>query len=90
MYFVIRTKKNVQYRIVKWKRRLPENELSDCIIEFTEYKETKDYPKLLRLVHFFDEEQERKFVFLTNVTQISSSLVTELYKNRSQIELFFK
>lgn len=77
-YFVVRAKKNVQYKIIKWKRRLPKNVLSDCIIEFTEYKATKDYPKQLRLVRFFDEEQEREFVFLTNATHISSSLVTEL------------
>ena len=89
-YFVIRAKKNVQYKVVKWKRRLPENILSDCIIEFAEYKATKDYPKQLRLVRFFDEEQEREFIFLTNATHISSSLVAELYKNRWQIELFFK
>ena len=37
-YFVVRAKKNVQYKIVKWKRRLHKNVLSDCIIEFTEYK----------------------------------------------------
>ena len=66
------------------------NVLSDCVVEFTEYKATKDYPKQLRLVRFFDEEQEREFVFLTNATHISSSLVAELYKNRWQIELFFK
>lgn len=89
-YFVVRAKKNVQYKVVKWKRRLPKNVLSDCIIEFTEYKATKDYPKQLRLVRFFDEEQAREFAFLTNATHISSSLVTELYKNRWQIELFFK
>ena len=89
-YFVVRAKKNVQYKDVKWKRRLPKNVLSDCIIEFTEYKATKDYPKQLRLVCFFDEEQGREFAFLTNATHISSSLVTELYKNRWQIELFFK
>ena len=53
-------------------------------------KATKDYPKQLRLVHFFDKEQGREFAFLTNATHISSSLVAELYKNRWQIELFFK
>lgn len=89
-YFVVRAKKNVQYKVVKWKRRLPKNILSDCIIEFTEYKATKDYPKQLRQVRFFDEEQGREFAFLTNATHISSSLVAELYKNRWQIELFFK
>ena len=89
-HFVVRAKKNVQYKVVKWKRRLPKNVLSDCIIEFTEYKATKDYPKQLRLVRIFDEEQGREFAFLTNATHISSSLVAELYKNRWHIELFFK
>ena len=53
-------------------------------------KATKDYPKQLRLVRFFDEEKGREFAFLTNATHISSSLFAELYKNRWQIELFFK
>ena len=34
-YFVVRAKKNVQYKVMKWKRRLPKNVLSDCISEFT-------------------------------------------------------
>ena len=39
---------------------------------------------------YYDEEQDREFVYLTNATQISSLVVAELYKNRWQIELFFK
>ena len=41
-------------------------------------------------MRYYDEEQDREFVFLTNATHISSLLVAELYKNRYQIELFFK
>jgi len=89
-YFVVRAKKNLQYKVIKWKRRLPQNVLSDSTIELTTYKSSKDYPKRLRLVRYYDEEQEREFVFLTNATHISSLLVAELYKNRWQIELFFK
>ena len=89
-YFVVRAKKNLQYKIIKWKRRLPKNVLSDCTIELTTYKSSNDYPKQLRLVRFYDEEQGREFVFLTNATHISSLLTAELYKNRWQIELFFK
>ena len=89
-YFVVRAKKNLQYTIIKWKRRLPKNVLSDYTIELTTYKSSKDYPKRLRLVRYNDEEQEREFVFLTNATHISSLVVAELYKNRWQIELFFK
>ncbi|MBQ8366311.1 MAG: IS4 family transposase, partial [Alistipes sp.] len=89
-YFVVRAKKNLQYKVIKWKRRLPQNVLSDSTIELTTYKSSKDYPKRLRLVRYYDEEQEREFVFLTNATHISSLLVAELYKNRWLIELFFK
>ena len=89
-YFVVRAKKNLQSKTIKWKRRLPKNVLSDCTIELTTYKSSNDYPKRLRLVRYYDEEQDREFVFLTNATHISSLVVAELYKNRWQIELFFK
>ena len=89
-YFVVRAKKNLQCKTIKWKRRLPKNVLSDCTIELTTYKSSNDYPKRLRLVCYYDEEQDREFVFLTNATHISSLVVAELYKNRWQIELFFK
>lgn len=80
-YFVVRAKKNLQYNVIKWKRRLSKNVLSDSTIELTIYRSSKDYPKRLRLVRYYDEEQEREFVFLTNATHISSLLVAELYKN---------
>lgn len=64
--------------------------LSDSTIELTTYKSAKDYPKSLRLVRYYDAEQSREFVFLTNAMHISSLMVAELYKNRWQIELFFK
>ena len=89
-YFVVRAKKNLQCKTIKWKRRLPKNVLSDCTIELTTYKSSNNYPKRLRLVRYYDEEQDREFVFLTNATHISSLVVAELYKNRWQIELFFK
>ena len=88
--FVVRAKRNLKYRAVKWKRQLPKNVLSDATIEFSEYNSQKKYPKRLRRVCYWDEEQQREFVFLTNATHISALQVAELYKNRWQIELFFK
>ena len=89
-YFVVRAKKNLQYKTIKWKRRLPKNVLSDGTIELTGFYPKQYYPEPLRLVRYWDEEQKREFVFLTNAMHISSHLVAELYKNRWQIELFFK
>jgi FOG: Transposase and inactivated derivatives len=89
-YFVVRAKKNIQYKSIKWKRRLPKDVLSDVTIELTGFYPKQYYPESLRLVRYWDEEQKREFVFLTNATHISSLQVAELYKNRWQVELFFK
>ena len=89
-WFVVRAKKNLQYRIVKWKRRLPKNVLSDATIELTGFYPSKYYPKQFRLIRYWDDEQNREFMFLTNNFSITSLQVALLYKNRWQIELFFK
>ena len=89
-YFVIRAKKNLQFKSAKWKRRLPKNVLSDACIELTGYYPKMYYPQELRLVRYWDEEQKREFMFLTNAMHLTSLQVAELYKNRWQVELFFK
>ena len=89
-YFVIRAKANLQYKTIKWKRRLPRNVLSDLTIGLTGFYPKQYYPGALRLVRYWDEQQEREFVFLTNATHISALQVADLYKNRWQVELFFK
>ena len=48
------------------------------------------YPEKLRLVKFYDEEQGREFAFLTNAFHLTAPEIANLYKNRWQIELFFK
>ena len=89
-FFVVRAKKNLQYKSSKWKRRLPKNVLSDVTIELISFYPKQYYPEQFRLVRYWDEEQKREFVFLTNAMHISALQVAELYKNRWQVELFFK
>lgn len=88
--FVVRAKTNLQYKCVKWKRRMPKNILSDAEIELTVYNSRKDYLDNLRLVRYYDEEQDREFMFLTNAMDLTAQQIADLYKNRWQIELFFK
>ena len=59
-------------------------------IKLSGFYSSKYYPEPLRLVRFWDEVQQREFVFLTNATHISALQVANLYKNRWQVELFFK
>ena len=89
-FFVVRAKTNLQYKCVRWKRRTPKNILTDAEIVLTVYKSRKDYPENLRLVRYYDEEQDREFMFLTNAMDLTAPQIADLYKNRWQIELFFK
>jgi len=89
-FFVVRAKTKIKSRVLKWKRRLPKNILSDCEIELTGYYSQKAYPERIRMVRYWDEDDQREFIYLTNAKQISALQVAELYKNRWQVELFFK
>lgn len=89
-FFVVRAKKNLQFKCIRWKRRLPKNVLTDSVIELTGIITRQKYPERLRLVKYRDENQDREFVFLTNAFHLTSLEIAELYKNRWQVELFFK
>jgi hypothetical protein len=89
-FFIVRAKKNLQYKCIKWRRRMPRNVLTDSEIMLTDYITSRKYKEKLRLVKFYDEEQGREFSFLTNAFHLSSLEVADLYRNRWQIELFFK
>lgn len=89
-YFVVRAKTNLRYKIVKWKRRMPENILTDAEIRLTGDLSEKKYPETLRIIRYYDEEDDRKFTFLTNAMHLSALDVANLYKKRWLVELFFK
>ena len=89
-FFIVRAKKNLQYRCIRWRRRLPKNVLTDSVIQLTDINSAKKYKENLRFVKFYDEEQDREFAFLTNAFHLSALEAANLYKNRWQIELFFK
>jgi len=62
----------------------------DQIITLTTHYSRKAYPEKLRRVKYYDKEQGKTYVFLTNNFEITAMEVALLYKNRWKIELFFK
>jgi hypothetical protein len=91
IYFVTRLKENADYVIVK-EQTVPQdrNILSDQLIRFNGEKAKKDCPHILRMVVVWDEDQQREIVLLTNHLEFGSTTISAIYKDRWQIELFFK
>jgi len=90
-YFVVRAKSNLQFkRIYSLKVDKSTGVQSDQIGKLTGFYVSKDYPDKLRKVKYHDSEMNRTFVFLTNNTLLTAQEVALLYKNRWQVELFFK
>ena len=88
--FILRAKNNVKYKRISWIRRLLYNVLSDSKIQFIGPYKKDEYPEPLRLIKYWDEENKREFTFLTNNFELTALDIAELYRQRWQIELFFK
>ena len=91
-YFVVRGKKANDFKPMKWTRRFPPGSgiLSDCIGYMNGQQTREKYPDKIRRIIYWDQEENRKFIFFTNALDISPMQVAELYHQRWNIELFFK
>jgi IS4 transposase len=90
-YFVIRAKKNLRFK------RILSNAVDkttgigcDQVIKLAGAVVSKDYPARLRRIKYYDLENRRVLVYLTNNFALAPEIIAELYKNRWKIELFFK
>ena len=90
--FIIRERGHLQYEVIEGEDLLenPDNILYDQLIRLTGQQTKKKYPALLRRVGYYSVEHKRTFTYLTNNFGISAKYVVLLYKNRWQVELFFK
>ena len=89
-YFVVRGKKNNDFKPMRWKRRLPAGVMSDAVGYMDGQLTMSKYPEKIRRILYLDPESGRTFIFFTNALDINPLKVAELYHNRWQIELFFK
>jgi putative transposase len=90
IFFVTRQKSNARYRVLAGR---PVNTklglVSDETIQLTGAK-GRECPKPLRRIVYQDLETEKVYVFLTNHFRLAAKTIAEIYKERWQIEIFFR
>lgn len=90
-FFVVRAKSNLKFKRMYSNKVNKENGVKvDQIGKLTGFYVSKDYPVKIRRVKYYDLESKRNFIFLTNNTDLTAEQIALLYKNRWQVELFFK
>jgi hypothetical protein len=89
--FVSRMKDNAVYRVVKRHRKSERGTiLRDETIRLTGVRAKDTCPFPLRRIVVWDEKREREIVLLSNILHLAASTVAGIYKERWQIEIFFK
>jgi hypothetical protein len=90
-YFITRAKTNMQFRRI-YSHQIDKSTglICDQTITLRNYSVSKDYPEKLRRIKYFNDEKNKRFVFITNNFSLPAITIANLYKQRWQIELFFK
>lgn len=90
-FFVTRAKSNTKLRRL-YSRTVDKSTGVRCdqVVVLTGFYTKKAYPEKLRRVKFFDAENNRRLVFLTNQFGLPPETIASLYRSRWQVELFFK
>ena len=90
-FFVVRTKENV---LLQRRYSHPVDKTtgvrSDHTVILTSFESASVYPDAFRRVTYLDMETKKRFKFLTNNFTLPAPVIAQIYKQRWQVELFFK
>jgi hypothetical protein len=91
-FFITRSREKLDYIVCKREDNIDvlSGLKNDCTIKLNGPKSRKLYPEELRMVEYYDAEKSELLVFLTNNFDVSAIEIARLYRNRWQIEIFFK
>jgi len=91
VYFVTRLKKNANYKVIQ-SRNVPKNRniLKDQIIQLEGFYSKQKCPYYLRIVEVWIKDKNESIIILTNNPDLGATTIAAIYKERWQIELFFK
>jgi len=90
-FFVTRARKNFRFaRLISHPVDKSRGVQCDQTIALRWFYSSKGYPDPLRRIRYWDAQQERRLVFLTNNFVLPAHLIAELYRRRWHVELFFK
>jgi len=90
-FFVTRAKTNMDYSITgQHSEGGKKGVLSDSVIKLNGPVSSRKYPSSMRMVVYEDEETGKVYKFITNNFRLAASTIAAIYKQRWQIELFFK
>ena len=93
VFFVVRHKENLQYTTLK-ENPLPDNRheniIKDEIIELKNPTSREKYKGKLRRIAVWDEKNQQTIEIITNQMSWTANTISELYKTRWQIEIFFR
>jgi len=91
VFFVTRMKENTLYQVIGEKSPpVHSTILKDELIELTGYQAPEKCPFPLRRIELYDAEKNEILVFLTNHQDLGARTIAAIYKDRWQIEIFFK
>ncbi len=91
IFWISRAKSNMNYCLIgQLNSNTKRGIISDKIIKLTGAQSSKNYPDKIRLIEYYDKDTDKHYQFITNNFKLSAYTISQIYKARWQIEIFFK